>query len=121
MLHLHLFIQINYEQLGVELERMHPKLYSSVARQVQSRGSGGEIQSPEAASFLLSTVARDLFRADISWAKVAALFAIAGGLALDCVLQGHAEFVPRLIESMSDVIEDELVVWIAENGGWVSN
>lgn len=98
---------------------MHQKLYSSVARQVSSRGSGGDIKSTENASFLLSTIARDLFRADITWSKVAALFAIAGGLALDCVRQGHPEFVPKLIESMADVIEDELVVWIAENGGWV--
>lgn len=98
---------------------MHPKLYSSVARQVSSRGSGGDLQSTDNTSFLLSTIARDLFRTDITWGKVVALFAIAGGLALDCVRQGHAEFVPKLIESMADVIEDELVVWISENGGWV--
>lgn len=98
---------------------MHPKLYASVARQVSSRGSGGDLQSTENASFLLSTIARDLFRTDITWSKVVALFAVAGGLALDCVRQGHPEFVARLIESMADVIEDELVVWIAENGGWV--
>lgn len=108
-------------QLGDELERMHPKLYSSVARQVSSRGSGGDLQSAENTSFLLSTIARDLFRTDITWGKVVALFAITGGLALDCVRQGHAEFVPKLIESMADVIEDELVVWISENGGWVNH
>lgn len=34
--------------------------------------------------------------------------------------QGHPEFVPKLIESIADVIEDELVVWISENGGWAS-
>lgn len=47
------------------------------------------------------------------------LFAIAGGLAVDCVRQGHPEFLPTLIEGMAEVIEDELVAWINENGGWV--
>lgn len=51
--------------------------------------------------------------------QIVSLFAIAGGLAVDCVRQGHPEFLPKLIEGMAEVIEDELVAWINENGGWV--
>lgn len=47
------------------------------------------------------------------------MFAIAGGLAVDCVRQGHPEYLPRLMEGVAEVIEDELVAWINENGGWV--
>lgn len=47
------------------------------------------------------------------------MFAITGGLAIDCVRQDHPEYLPRLVEGMADVIEDELVIWINENGGWV--
>lgn len=49
------------------------------------------------------------------------LFAISGGLAVDCVRQAHPDFIPKLIDAMADVIEDELVAWISENGGWVSS
>lgn len=61
------FPALNY--VGEELERMHPKLYTSVTRQI-SRKAGGELSSPESASVLLSSVARDLFRNDITWGKV---------------------------------------------------
>lgn len=47
------------------------------------------------------------------------LFAITGGLAVDCVRQGHAEYLTKLVDGIAAVIEDELVVWINENGGWV--
>lgn len=139
--------------MGEELERMHPKLYSNICRQVLSRsgssaGTGavtggrgcGELQSPENAAVLLSAIARELFRTDITWGKVyyfiiislffenisfhrnaqvVSLFAISGGLAVDCVRQAHPDFIPKLIDAMADVIEDELVAWISENGGWV--
>ncbi|KAJ6633418.1 Bcl-2-related ovarian killer protein like A, partial [Pseudolycoriella hygida] len=110
------FPALNY--IGEELERMHPKLYTSVTRQI-SRKAGGELSSAESASVLLSSVARDLFRNDITWGKVVSLFAITGGLAVDCVRQGHAEYLTQLVEGIAAVIEDELVAWINENGGWI--
>lgn len=30
----------------------------------------------------------------------------------------HPDYLPKLVEGMGDVIEDELVAWINENGGW---
>lgn len=47
------------------------------------------------------------------------LFAITGGLAVDCVRQGHTEYLTKLVDGIAAVIEDELVAWINENGGWV--
>lgn len=47
------------------------------------------------------------------------LFAVCGGLAVECVRQGHPDFLPKLVNSAGDVIEDELVAWINENGGWI--
>lgn len=49
-----------------------------------------------------------------------ALFAIVGGLAVDCVKQDHPEYLPKLVESVADVVEDELATWINDNGGWVN-
>ncbi|XP_062556077.1 uncharacterized protein LOC134220942 isoform X2 [Armigeres subalbatus] len=104
--------------VGEELERMYPRVYNGVARQL-SRIGRGELKTPETAPVLLSAIARDLFRSDITWGKVVSLFAIAGGLSVDCVRQGHPDYLPKLIEGVADVIEDELVTWISENGGWV--
>ncbi|XP_037940999.1 uncharacterized protein LOC119673953 [Teleopsis dalmanni] len=102
--------------LGDELERMHPRVYTGVARQI-CRTPTGEF-SVDTLTLVLSTVARDLFRTDITWSKIISLFAIAGGLSVDCVRQGHSEYLNKLMQSVSDVIEDELVPWINENGGW---
>lgn len=104
--------------LGDELERMHPRVYTSVARQM-ARNVGNDFYSADTVTLLLSAVGRDLFRSDITWSKIVSLFAIAGGLSVDCVRQGHPEYVPKLVDSISEVIEDELVPWINENGGWI--
>jgi len=102
--------------LGDELENMHPRIYKGVSRQI-CRGS--ELYSADSLNILLGTIGRDLFRSDITWSKIISLFAIAGGLSIDCVRQGHPEYLSKLMESVSEVIEDELITWINENGGWV--
>ncbi|XP_039279201.1 bcl-2-related ovarian killer protein isoform X2 [Nilaparvata lugens] len=105
--------------VGVELERMHPKLYAGVARQAWSSGGcGGVLASDKAASQLLLAIARELLRTEPTWAKVVSLYAVAGGLAVDCVRQGHPEYLGSIVESMGDVLEEDLAVWIADNGGW---
>ncbi|XP_035892737.1 bcl-2-related ovarian killer protein isoform X2 [Anopheles stephensi] len=104
--------------VGEELERMYPRIYNGIARQL-TRFGRGELKTPETAPVLLSAIARDLFKADITWGKVVSLFAIAGGLSVDCVRQGHPDYLPKLVEGVADVIEDELVTWISDNGGWV--
>ncbi|XP_031620391.1 bcl-2-related ovarian killer protein isoform X2 [Contarinia nasturtii] len=103
--------------VGEELERMHPTLYTNVTRQI-TRPSSSDLQSSDTAPAILSAVARDLFRTDISWGKVISLFAIVSALAVDCVKQDHPEYLPKLVEGVGDVIEDELATWINENGGW---
>lgn len=103
--------------MGEELERMHPRVYTNIARQV-SRETAGDLNTEESAPVLISAVGRYLFKSDITWSKVISLFAIAGGLAVDLVRQGHPDYLSKLIESVGEVIEDELVPFINENGGW---
>lgn len=57
---------------------------------------------------------------EASWGKAVALFCVAGGLACDCVRQGHAEHLPGLLEGAEAVLETELGPWVAAQGGWVS-
>lgn len=105
--------------VGQELERMHPKLYIGVARQASSSPGGGVLATDKAVNTVLTSVARELLRSEMTWAKVVSLYAVAGGLAVDCVRQGHPEYLQSIIESMGEVLEEEVASWIGENGGWV--
>lgn len=103
--------------LGHELERMHPNLYVGIARQASSTPILG---SEKHVAEILVTVARELMKIEVNWAKVVSLFAVAGGLAVDCVRQGHPEYITPLIEAFTEILEDELASWVVNNGGWVS-
>lgn len=105
--------------IGQELERMHPKVYTGVARQASSSPGGGVLATDKTVNNIITGVGRELFRNDVNWAKVVSLYAVAGGLAVDCVRQGHSEYLQCIIESMGEVLEDEVASWIAVNGGWV--
>lgn len=107
--------------IGQELERMHPKLYSGVARQANGACAGGIIIAEKSVRKILLNVARSLFRPDISWAKIVSFYAVAGGLAADCVRQNHIEFISLIIDTVGEIIEEELAPWIHDNGGWVSS
>lgn len=125
-----------YAQMGEELERMHPRLYTNVSRQLSSPGSPpfGELIDADAAPFLLHATAKELFKTgistangsahasasaaaagpDISWGKIVSLFAVCAALAVDIVRQGHLDYLPRLLESTADIIEEDLAAWIQQ-------
>lgn len=100
-----------------ELERMHPRVYVNISRQL-SRAPFGELEEAHTAPYLLNAVAKDLFKNGINWAKIISIFTVSGGLAVDIVRQGHYDYLPRLIECTGDIVEDDLVFWLIDNGGW---
>lgn len=100
-----------------ELEQMHPRIYVNVSRQL-SRAPFGELEEAHTAPYLLNAVAKDLLKNGINWGKIISIFTIAGGLAVDIIRQGHYDYLPRLIEGTVDVIEDDLLTWLMDNGGW---
>lgn len=100
-----------------ELERMHPRVYMNISRHL-SRAPFGELEEAHTAPYLLNAVAKDLFKSGINWAKIVSIFTVSGGLAVDIVRQGHYDYLPRLIESTGDIVEDDLVPWLMDNGGW---
>ncbi len=56
------------------------------------------ITSEKSVRNVLSSVARELFKSEVSWGRVASLYCVAGGLAVDCVRQGHpGEVLERLL------------------------
>ena len=63
--------------------------------------------------------AEQLCKNEIHWGKVVALFAMAGAFAVECVQQGHPEYVNKLIDTFGSFVSKNLVAWIARQGGWV--
>ncbi|XP_055372557.1 bcl-2-related ovarian killer protein homolog B [Condylostylus longicornis] len=104
--------------MGEELERMHPRLYSNVSRQL-SRAPFGELEDCDTAPMLLNLVAKELLKNNITWGKIISIFAICGGFGIDCVRQGHYDFLQFLIDGFTELIEDDLLLWLSENGGWI--
>lgn len=105
------------QAIGHELERMHPNLYVGIARQASATPMLG---SEKHVAEILITVARELLKLEVTWARVISLFAVAGGLAVDCVRQGHPEYITALVEAFTEILDEELASWVANNGGWVS-
>ncbi|KAH8398211.1 hypothetical protein KR222_002870 [Zaprionus bogoriensis] len=104
--------------MGEELERMHPRVYTNVSRQL-SRAPFGELEDSDMAPMLLNLVAKDLFRTSITWGKIISIFSVCGGFAIDCVRQGHYDYLQCLIDGLAEILEDDLVYWLIDNGGWL--
>ncbi|XP_030554387.1 bcl-2-related ovarian killer protein homolog B [Drosophila novamexicana] len=104
--------------MGEELERMHPRVYTNVSRQL-SRAPFGELEDSDMAPMLLNLVAKDLFRSSITWGKIISIFSVCGGFAIDCVRQGHYDYLQTLVDGLAEIIEDDLVYWLIDNGGWL--
>ncbi|XP_033323235.1 apoptosis regulator BAX isoform X1 [Megalopta genalis] len=101
--------------VGAELEKMHPNLFNRVSRQIGC----GSFSSEQSASVAIADVSREMIRnGEMTWSKVIALYAIAGGIAVDCVRQGKPEFLPAIQRGMNDILEEDLAAWIQANGGW---
>lgn len=103
--------------MGEELERMHPRIYTNVSRQLSRTPFG--LEDCDTAPMLLNLVAKELLKNNnITWGKIISIFAVCGGFALDCVRQGHYDFLQYLIDGMSEIIEEDLIYWLSDNGGW---
>lgn len=102
--------------LGEELERLHSRTYNNVSRQL-TRGNYQELSE---LLFPLSTVAKELFKADITWGKIISMFAVIGGLAVDSTKHDRYDHLYPLVEAFGEIIEEYLAGFLAEHGGWVS-
>ncbi|RWS03254.1 uncharacterized protein B4U79_11942, partial [Dinothrombium tinctorium] len=109
-------IAVEFGNIIRELERSYPKLYSSV---LSNTGNSTKMfSSLSTVQHVLQIIAQELFRNEITWERIAAYYAIAGALAVDCIKTGHSDYLLGLIDALSGFIERDLVVWIAQQGGW---
>lgn len=97
---------------------MHMKIYTNVARQLST--APNNLENTEDTAVLLTTFGKILFKSEVNWGKVVALFSVTAGLSIDLVRQNHEDHIPTLIEGFLGVVEDELVPFLTENNGWIS-
>lgn len=102
--------------VGEALETRHPTIYTDVLQQLNIR-SLTEVNLHR----IFMSVARELFSEDANWPKIVSFFAFAGGLAVDCVLNGSSVYVSCIKNWTVEFIDNDLVDWIIFRGGWVSS
>ncbi|XP_076833104.1 bcl-2-related ovarian killer protein homolog B isoform X2 [Brachyhypopomus gauderio] len=100
-------------KLGDELDYLQPYLYRNIAKQLRISVA---VESMVTDAFL--SVAMEILSLGITWGKVVAIFAVAGGLAVDCVRQGHPAMVHAIVESMGELAGRSLAPWLKRRGGW---
>ncbi|XP_044594779.1 bcl-2-related ovarian killer protein-like isoform X2 [Cotesia glomerata] len=103
--------------LGAELEKIHQKLYTNIARQI----GAGSFSNEQTAMEAIADVSRELLRVggEMTWGKIISLYSVAGGIAVDCVRQGKPEFIGAIQRAMTIVLKEDLASWIQANGGWI--
>ncbi|XP_007532046.3 bcl-2-related ovarian killer protein isoform X1 [Erinaceus europaeus] len=99
--------------LGDELELMRPGVYRNVARQLNL-----PLQSEPVVTDAFLAVAAQIFSAGITWGKVVSLYAVAAGLAVDCVRQAQPAMVHALVDCLGEFVRKTLASWLRRRGGW---
>lgn len=55
----------------------------------------------------------------ITWGKVVSLYAVAAGLAVDCVRHAQPAMVHTIVDCLGEFVRKTLVTWLKRRGGWV--
>ncbi|XP_049629468.1 bcl-2-related ovarian killer protein [Suncus etruscus] len=100
-------------RLGDELEQIRPSVYRNVARQLHL-----PLHSEAAVTDAFLAVATHIFAAGITWGKVVSLYAVAAGLAVDCVRQAQPATVHALVDCLGEFVRKTLAPWMRRRGGW---
>ncbi|CAH2246766.1 bcl-2-related ovarian killer [Pelobates cultripes] len=107
-------VSATFLRLGDELEYMRPAVYRNIARQLNI-----SLTSETVLSDAFLAVAAEIFTAGITWGKVVSLYAVAAGLAVDCVKQSQPAFVLTIVDCLGEFVRKTLVTWLKRRGGWV--
>ncbi|XP_033372561.1 bcl-2-related ovarian killer protein isoform X1 [Parus major] len=98
---------------GDELEYIRPNVYRNIARQLNI-----SLHSETVVSDAFLAVAAQIFTAGITWGKVVSLYAVAAGLAVDCVRHAQPAMVHTIVDCLGEFVRKTLVTWLKRRGGW---
>ena len=102
------------QEICALLEHLYPKLYVYISRQLKVT-----LQTEIIICDIFRSFGRTLFKSGITWPRIVALFAFASGLIVDCIREGRPEFARTVVYCVKAFIEDNLSVWVKDQGGWV--
>ncbi|XP_052658742.1 bcl-2-related ovarian killer protein isoform X1 [Harpia harpyja] len=100
-------------RLGDELEYIRPNVYRNIARQLNI-----SLHSETVVTDAFLAVAAQIFTAGITWGKVVSLYAVAAGLAVDCVRHAQPAMVHTIVDCLGEFVRKTLVTWLKRRGGW---
>uniref|UniRef100_A0A8C7E2D8 BCL2 family apoptosis regulator BOK n=1 Tax=Naja naja TaxID=35670 RepID=A0A8C7E2D8_NAJNA len=100
-------------RLGDELEYIRPNLYRNIARQLNI-----SLHSETVVTDAFLAVATQIFSSGITWGKIASLYAVAAGLAVDCVKHAQPAMVHTIVDCLGEFVRKTLVTWMKRRGGW---
>ncbi|XP_074603831.1 bcl-2-related ovarian killer protein homolog B-like isoform X2 [Brevipalpus obovatus] len=101
-----------------KLDSQRPGLYESVVEQIGNNKL--ILASPERAVQALTILLEQIFKKDISWPKIAAMFGICAALACDASKRGKQDYTINLIDAVAEFSQGPVSEWILEQGGWKS-
>ncbi|XP_072034894.1 bcl-2-related ovarian killer protein-like isoform X2 [Amphiura filiformis] len=99
--------------IGLELEQLYPTLFKDVCRQLNVN-----LSSETVADEVFTEVAAELFASGITWARVVAMFSVAGSIAVECFQQGNVTYINTIVNSLANFVRNHLALWISQQGGW---
>ena len=102
------------QEICALLEHLYPKLYVHISRQLKVT-----LQTEIIICDIFRCFGRTLFKSGITWPRIVALFSFASGLIVDCIREGRPEFARTVVFCVKSFIEDNLCVWVKDQGGWV--
>ncbi|CAH1780747.1 unnamed protein product [Owenia fusiformis] len=108
-------ISFQIQYLGSEMEKNHPDVYKNISRQLAVT-----MNSEKIVRETFMQVVENIFEdGRITWGRIVSLFPLAGSFSVDCVQQSHGEFVNTVVDAVATVVENKLVGWIQQQGGWI--
>lgn len=97
------------------LECRYPRLFDDIGSYLKVT-----YQSTLHVQSVYDSVATELFKGTITWARIVALFVFTADLTVDCVKQKQDRFASVIAESLERFVHKKLAFWIVQQGGWPS-
>ncbi|KAI1287460.1 Bcl-2-related ovarian killer protein [Halotydeus destructor] len=104
------------KHLSFEMDKMSPKLYQSVTENIGNPKAIFTSQSAMTETHQL--ISEQIFKTGITWTKIASFYLSTAALIADCIRCRHNDYVLPLIDSLTDIVGQNLSAWIAQQGGW---
>lgn len=98
--------------LGQEFEIRYTEVFQEMCNQLHI--------TPNTAHPTFTAIVNELFSDGIKWGRIVALFAFGGSLAVQCVEKEMPPLVDQIVDWVADYVDQNLISWIIEQGGWVS-